>query len=410
MRTKITNIGWLVLSIFIIFYASGCGDGGGGGGTTPGATTPFTSNATSVTDTSATLNGGLNNPSGYTTTVWIEYGTTASYGTSTTPVAYAQTGEINVSANLTGLQQSTTYHFRLVTQNTGGTFHGSDNTFATLATPQILASGLNSPHGIAVDSTSVYWTQGDAVMKVGINGGAATTLASGLNGGEGIAIDATSVYWTERGSGTVRKVGLGGGAVTTLASGLNDPFGITIDSTNVYWTEYGGGTVKKAGKDGGTVTTLASGLPGPSGVAVDSTSVYWTEGGTVKKVGISGGTVTILASISVYSYPSNIAVDSTSVYWTASGSGALGVSINGGWPSSIAGWGWPCNVLGIAVDSTSAYWTDSCGDNRVMKGGISVGAATTLASGLTIPYGIAIDSTSVYWTDINDGTVKKVPK
>jgi hypothetical protein len=87
---------------------------------------------------------------------------------------------------------------------------------------------------IAIDATSVYWRNNATVMKVGLDGGTPVTLASGapngsimkvgLGGGTpvtlasnqnyaytgAIAVDATSVYWTNfdntENGGTVMKV------------------------------------------------------------------------------------------------------------------------------------------------------------------------------------------------------------
>jgi hypothetical protein len=91
-----------------------------------------TSPATYITNFSATLNGSVN-PRGLTTTVYFQYGTTTSYGH--TAAVQTQTGNTyrNVSANITGLNASTIYHFRIVASNSGGTREGSDITFTTLA-------------------------------------------------------------------------------------------------------------------------------------------------------------------------------------------------------------------------------------------------------------------------------------
>ncbi len=72
---------------------------------------------------------------------------------------------------------------------------------------------------------------------------AATTLASGPSGPYGIAVDATSVYWTNSTGGAVMKVPLDGGVATTLASGQSGPFDIAVDDSSVYWTNTDGGTV-----------------------------------------------------------------------------------------------------------------------------------------------------------------------
>ena len=86
-----------------------------------------------VQPTSVTVNG-LVNPEGHETSYRVEYGTSASYGSSTAPATLAG-GEFEdepVSIPLGGLQTSTTYHFRVVASNSAGTSFGEDETFVTL--------------------------------------------------------------------------------------------------------------------------------------------------------------------------------------------------------------------------------------------------------------------------------------
>jgi hypothetical protein len=101
--------------------------------TTLSATGPpivTTNPATSVAAFSATLHGSLN-PHGLTTSVYFQYGTTTNYG-HTTPMQ-SQTGNMyrNIAANINGLTRHTTYHFRIVATNNGGTRFGDDRTFTT---------------------------------------------------------------------------------------------------------------------------------------------------------------------------------------------------------------------------------------------------------------------------------------
>ena len=101
--------------------------------TTLSATGPpvvITSPASNIATNTATLNGTVD-PHGLTTTVYFQYGTTASYGHTSTSQSKTGNAYQNVSANISGLTALTTYHFRIVGTNNGGTTYGSDGTFTT---------------------------------------------------------------------------------------------------------------------------------------------------------------------------------------------------------------------------------------------------------------------------------------
>jgi uncharacterized protein (TIGR02145 family) len=113
----------------------------------PSATT---SSATPVGTTTATLNG-LVNANGLSTTVTFEYGTTTSYGQTATAAESPVTGSsaTSVSAAVTGLLPSTTYHFRVKAVSSGGTAYGNDMTFTTNAAPIAPAATTGSATSVS---------------------------------------------------------------------------------------------------------------------------------------------------------------------------------------------------------------------------------------------------------------------
>ena len=106
----------------------------------PKAPQVFTGDATAITSTSATLNGTVN-PRGLATTYRFVYGKTTAYGQTTTATsAGSGTTAKSVSANVTGLEPGTTYHFRLEATSSAGTTLGKDARFTTLPRLTIAAN------------------------------------------------------------------------------------------------------------------------------------------------------------------------------------------------------------------------------------------------------------------------------
>lgn len=98
----------------------------------PGGALPVVSGTSvaNVTTSSAQLNGAVN-PQGPTTTWYFQYGLSGYYGLQSSPSSTSGLGPRPVSAQLGGLQSSTTYHFRLVAYSANGLYVGPDHTFTT---------------------------------------------------------------------------------------------------------------------------------------------------------------------------------------------------------------------------------------------------------------------------------------
>jgi len=162
----------------------------------------ITTPASSITTTAGTLNGTIN-PNGLSSTYHFEWGTTTSYGNSTTATS-AGSGStvVNVNAGISGLTTGTTYHYRLVGVNSDGTTNGNDMNFtpgaailtttaASAITMTTAASGgvITADGGASVTSRGVCWstsvspTIADSFTSDGSGTGTFTSSLSGLSGG-----------------------------------------------------------------------------------------------------------------------------------------------------------------------------------------------------------------------------------
>ena len=262
-------------------------------GTTDGQDQTFTTsaaNAPKVTTgvasgigaKTATVNGTVN-PNGAGASYWFQYGTTTSYGLQTgTRGAGSGTSDRHVSASLSGLVALTTYHFRLVAQNSAGTTDGQDQTFTTSApsAPKVTtgaASGIGAKTAIvngtvnANGASTTYWFQYGTTSSYGLQTG-----SHGAGGGTsdqhvsanlpGLVAGTTYHYRlvAENSAGTTD-----GQDQTFTTSAANAPLVTTGAATKV-----------------GAKTATVNGTVNPNGAGTN----YWFQYGTTASYGLQTGT------------------------------------------------------------------------------------------------------------------------
>ena len=155
--------------------------------------------ASSITETEATLAGTVNPNGSNVTDCRFEYGVSPSLGSSvpcsTSPGS--GTSPVAVTATLTGLTPGQTFDYRISATNVGGTSHGSEQSFKTVATPPSPAVTHVSPkRGSTAGGTTVTIT--------GTNLGGAKEVKFGASKGTVTADSATSITVTSpAGTGTV---------------------------------------------------------------------------------------------------------------------------------------------------------------------------------------------------------------
>ena len=276
--------------------------------TPPNAPTAVTGEATSVKQTSATLNATVD-PEGQTVSdCRFEYGTTSSYGSSApcTSLPGSGTTPVAVSASITGLTANTTYHYRIVATNPGGTSHGSDG---ELATPP------NAPTAVTGEATSVKQTS--ATLNATVDPEGQTVSDCHFEYGTTSSYGSSAPCASLPGSGTTPV------AVSASITGLtaNTTYHYRIVATNP------GGTSHGSDKEFTTKPTYSGAVLGTAGL-LHYYRLGEASGPTINdSAGSSNGTITGAA----FSEPGAIQGDSnTAIAFNGiSNFGAIPLSLSG---------------------------------------------------------------------------------
>jgi hypothetical protein len=270
--------------------------------TAPNAPAVVTGTASSITRTTAILNATVNPEGGEVTDCHFEYGTSSSYGSSVPCEAAPGSGTspVAVSAEVEGLSDSATYHFRISATNVSGTLAGADESFTTLPPPPVVTK-VKPAKGPASGRATVTITGANLSGATAVRFGSTSAAAFFVNSATKItAFSPTATAGTV----DVTVETSGGSSATSSAdhyrfvpaiTGLSVTSGSTAGGTSV--------TVTGAGfAVGSSATSFKFGTA--KAIAVNCSS---STSCTVTSPAHTAGTVDVKATVSKLSSPKAVA-------------------------------------------------------------------------------------------------------
>jgi hypothetical protein len=219
----------------------------------------------------------------------------------------------------------------------------------------------------------VYWTNngGTTIGRAKINGtGVNNSFITGLDNPHGVAVDSKFIYWSQ-GSATTGSIGranLDGSGVNPNfiphTPEINQPFGVTVTPTAVFWGEVNQ-FIGRANLDGSSpqpqFINLGSAGHSACGITADNSFLYWTDtavSGAIGRASQAGGAPsTDFISGAVADANCGAAVDNSFIYWSGVGTvGRAAIDGSGATDSFIPAAGGP--VGGVAVNSQFLFWVN----------------------------------------------------
>lgn len=183
--------------------------------------------------------------------------------------------------------------------------------------------------GVALDETYVYWTSAGTpgqidgtVSRAPKAGGTSVVLASGLDSPWILALDTSHAYWTSFEQGSVMRVPKSGGSVQQLAPGNNPNsgvgfrgWGLAILQNSVYWLD--SPLLRQIAKDGSaSPITLGDTYPNSRFMTTDGALMVWTSSATTLWASLASDFGKTSPVITSQESPHGVALDGSFVYWT----------------------------------------------------------------------------------------------
>ena len=248
-------------------------------------------------------------------------------------------------------------------------------THTTYLSQVVLATGVISPGGVAVDAAGDVYVASDSNNVLNLPAGASTPRVLpfyGLHSPSGVAVDAAgAVYVADWGNKRVLKLAAGALVHSELPfSGLDGPFGVAVDTAgNVYVADNNRVLKLPAGATTQSVLPF-SGLKTPHGVSVDTAgNVYVTDYSNNRVLKLpAGATSQSVLTFSNLSAPWGVAANAAGDVYVADFGNTRVLKLAAGATTQIAlPFSGLKNAVGVAVDAAGNVYVTDGDNNRILK-------------------------------------------
>jgi hypothetical protein len=292
-----------------------------------GVPTVSTSSASNISTNSATLNG-LANPNNASTTAYFQYGTSASFGsTSSSYNVGSGNSQSSFSAGISGLSDNTTYYFRSVANNSYGTVYGNTLSFTTTTSQQqggVPTVSTNSASSISTSNSTLngYVNPNGASTSVWFQYGTSNSFGS-------TSTSASVGSGNSQLSYSISVSGLSGNTTYYFRSVANNSFGTVYGNTLSFTTtgdnQQQGGVPTVSTNSASNISTNGATLNGSANPNNASASAYF-QYGTTTSFGSTSTSINVGSGNSQSNYSMGISglSDNTTYYFRAVANNSFG--------------------------------------------------------------------------------------
>ena len=290
---------------------------------------------------------------------------------------------------------------------------GAQNSCAT-GPCAIAATGQSSIDTIAVDDSSVYFSDCTSIWRVAKSGGFPTVLSSQLTGcsyGQMVA-DGQHVYVQEHNDGRSRVVRITttGGSREVIVDQTSDSIRpMAVVAGFVFWNNNSLQQISRTNENVGTTDLVAASIldVGPRMLMVNG-NLVWCSGSSLSRVSTAVVFPTTPSSVSIgHTCDDLAAAPDGTVAYTNSHDSIVGYVTSTGQTGgeSVTGQG---GLYAVAVDDTNVYYAAHGSQIEIRKAPRTGGTSTQLAVRPQEITRLIVDKTALYWFE--GSSVMKTPK